>query len=68
MLDLFRNKYVIHIGPESLISGTISRISTNLSMLQFSKISTQLNRIYQMYDEIKSKLVLLLAVDNLRRL
>ena len=65
MLDLFRNKYVIHIGPESLISGTISRISTNLSMLQFSKISTQLNRIY---DEIKSKLVLLLAVDNLRRL
>ena len=65
MLDLFRNKYVIHIGPESLIYGTISRINTNLSMLQFSKISTQLNRIY---DEIKSKLVLLLAVDNLRRL
>ena len=65
MLNLFRNKFVIHIGPESMISGTLSRISTNPKMLQFSKVSTQLNRVY---DEIKSKLVLLLAVDNLRRL
>ena len=48
-----------------MISGTLSRISTNPKMLQFSKVSTQLNRVY---DEIKSKLVLLLAVDNLRRL
>ena len=48
-----------------MFSGAIFFSNLSKKMLQFSKVSTQLNRVY---DEIKSKLVLLLAVDNLRRL